>query len=72
VRGPGYYGIDTVLARRFPLTERIALQFRGEAFNLMNRTQFNNPVTAFGDPAFGRITSSYGERQIQLAVKVLF
>ncbi len=72
IRGPGYYGIDTVLARRFRLTERFALQFRAETFNLTNTPQFNNPVTAFGDPAFGRITSSYAERQMQMAIKLLF
>ena len=72
VRGPGYFGIDTLVARRFRLTERFALQFRGEAFNLTNRPQFNNPVGSFGDPAFGRITSSYGERQLQLALKLSF
>ncbi len=72
IRGPGYYGMDVLVARRFPLTERFALQFRGEAFNITNTPQFNNPVIAFGDPAFGRITSAYGERQIQLALKLLF
>jgi hypothetical protein len=72
IRGPGYYGIDTVLARRFRITERFALQLRGETFNLTNTPQFNNPISAFGDPAFGRVTSSYGERQIQLALKLLF
>jgi hypothetical protein len=72
IRGPGYYGLDLMLARRFKITERFQVQFRAESFNITNTPQFNNPVSAFGDPAFGRVTSSYGERQIQLAIKTQF
>ncbi len=34
---------DFSLAKKFALTERVNLQFRSEFFNILNRTNFNNP-----------------------------
>jgi hypothetical protein len=70
--GPGFNSVDALLAKNFRLTERVQLQLRSEFFNLLNTTQYSNPVTALGEPTFGRILTSYGERQLQLAIKVLF
>src|SRR6202000_2176258 len=39
VRAPGLWQIDPALNKRFALTERIGLNFRAEAFNLLNRAQ---------------------------------
>jgi hypothetical protein len=48
-RGPGYFTFDVRLARRFPFgaDSRRNLELTGEAFNLLNRTNFlsvNNVV----------------------------
>ncbi len=62
-RGPGYYEIDTALQKKFPLTERLNLNFRAEAFNLFNHPIYANPSGSLGsNPAtpsanFGKITS---------------
>jgi hypothetical protein len=45
LRGPGMVNADFGLQRRFPLTERIAMQFRAEAFNFTNTPHFANPGT---------------------------
>lgn len=70
--GPGLVNYDASIFRNFRLSERGRLQFRGEAFNITNTPHFNNPVGAFENPSFGHVTSAYGERRIQLAVKLEF
>ena len=58
-RGPGYYEIDTALQRDVPLTERLKLEFRAEAFNLFNHPIYGDPDSDVSDGAgeFGVITS---------------
>lgn len=43
LRGPGLFNLSTSVSRTFPITERFSFIFRGEAFNLTNTPQFNNP-----------------------------
>ncbi len=78
--GPTLYETDLALARRFSLSERFNLQFRAEAFNIFNQTNFNtpNPVVFTGategpSPTAGLITSTATtSRQIQLGLKLLW
>ena len=56
-RGPGYYEIDTALQKRFRLAERFSLNFRAEAFNLLNHPIYANPSGNFSFGGFGQITS---------------
>jgi hypothetical protein len=56
-RGPGYYEIDTALQKTIPITERVALNFRAEAFNLFNHPIYGDPDTDVSDSSFGFITS---------------
>jgi hypothetical protein len=73
VRGPGYATVDVSLLRKFQLTERLALQFEGQAFNLFNRTNFNLPERFVDEPAtFGRIFSARAPRQFQLTARITF
>ena len=61
LRGPGFSQIDISLVKgwRLPfLGERGLGQFRFEAFNLANRTNFGNPVTGITNPNFGRLTGT--------------
>lgn len=46
-RGPVLYQLDVGLAKRFPISERAALQFRWEVFNVFNRTQLGQPSGDF-------------------------
>jgi len=76
--GPGFWNLDTSLAKRFRVTERVNMQFRAEAFNVFNHPNFAspNPVVFSGNnynSSAGSITStSNTSRQIQFALKVLF
>jgi len=78
LRGPGVFQIDGSLFRHFKLTERFNLEVRAEAQNLPNSPHFNNPNTTCTDVAgkcggkFGQISSGYGERYVQLGLKLRF
>jgi hypothetical protein len=50
----------------------MSLQFRAEAFNLWNRSNFRPANGNISAATFGAITSTYPARQIQLALKLLF
>jgi hypothetical protein len=53
IPGFGLTQADLSLARKFPITEKINLQFRADAFNALNHPNFTNPPAYIGlGPAF--------------------
>jgi len=70
--GPGLASVNVSLLKDTSLREGLTLQFRCEAFNLFDRTNFDLPDIFLGSPTFGRISSAQGERRIQLGLKLLF
>ncbi len=79
LRGPGSFNIDGSLFRTFPITEKIKLQFRGEAFNLTNTPHFAAPSGNASAAGFGVITSVLGtgregidQRMIRLGLRASF
>ena len=69
---PGFY-LDFSAHKEFRVKEGQALQFRWEAFNLLNHPVWGFPNTNFSSPQFGRITSTNGSmRQMQFALKYNF
>ncbi len=56
----------------FPTLEAQNIEFRGEFLNVFNHSQFGTPDTGLGDPTFGVITTTYENRQIQVALKYIF
>lgn len=72
LRGPGYANLDFSLFKTFTITEAVKLQLRGEAFNLLNRPNFNNPIADFSNPNFGAITSASAGRVLQLGLRLAF
>ena len=70
--GPGYQNINLSLVKNTALAERAALQFRIEAFNFLNHTNFDLPVIFFGSPTFGKIQSAQSPRRVQLGLKLVF
>jgi hypothetical protein len=80
-RGPNLYQIDLSLARRIHLNERLNLELRADAFNVLNRAQYADPLGDVTVPAqFGIIQSTINTtpvgtgtpRQIQLAMRLSF
>ena len=79
VIGPGSVSWNPSLSKRTALTERLDLEFRTEAFNILNRTNFrfpaNNLFTGAGGPigSAGVITDTVSTaRQLQFALKLVF
>lgn len=69
---PGSQVINLALMKNFALHERYRLQFRGEAFNALNRTNFGNPQTTVGAANFGTINTARPARVMQFGLKLYF
>jgi hypothetical protein len=78
IRGPGRDNFDLSLKKAFAFTERFKLEFRADAFNAWNHTQFhgddNNGGIGLnvGSSNFGQVTSAFDGRQFQLGLKLSF
>jgi hypothetical protein len=72
LRGPHLNDTDFSLLKDFSFTERYRLQFRAEAFNMLNQVNFNNPNVKVSSGSFGKITSAGPSRVMQLALKFLW
>jgi hypothetical protein len=73
--GPGIDNYDMALLKSTTITESTKLQFRAEAFNVFNHTQFGGPnglVNNTGQGGFGYVTSAGDPRIMQVALKFLF
>jgi hypothetical protein len=87
--GPGVVNYDLTASKAFALKgERVKLQFRADFFNILNHTNFANPVNNESSASFGKITQTVGSatatsvgttagpfggpRQIQLALRLAF
>jgi hypothetical protein len=72
LEGPGYANVNLGLLRHIALGASARLQLRVEAFNLLNRTNFDLPDNFLGSPTFGRILSAGSPRRIQFGTRVLW
>lgn len=76
--GPGINNTDLALLKRIRFNERQYVELRLEAFNVFNHTQFlfSSNITAFEDynapSTFGRVTTAYQGRVVQLGAKIYF
>ena len=53
--GPGAWSFDLAMSKSFPITERLKLEFRAEAFNIFNHSNmyFNGFIADAGLSAAG-------------------
>lgn len=58
--GPGLLNYDVTASKDFALGERVRLQFRADFFNILNHTNFSNPVRNESSASFGKITQTVG------------
>jgi len=72
IRGPGGWVVNASLSKGFVLTGRMRLDVRLDAFNALNRVNYNNPNTNITSPDFGRLLSSQPPRTAQLGARLSF
>lgn len=83
-RGPGLTNLDMTVAKTTQIKENVKIEFRVDAFNVFNHTEFANPDTNIFSGTFGQITQTANEpardpadapggpRILQLALKLSF
>ena len=79
IEGPGFLNVDLSVAKNTRIKERVNLQFRAEAFNILNHPNFAQPNRTQNSSDFGKITATRvtrgdlgSSRQIQLGMKLTF
>jgi len=74
LRGPGRDNWNISVFKNFNLSESRGsrLELRVETFNTWNHTQFNQVDTGLGNTRFGRFTSAFDPRILQLGAKIYF
>jgi hypothetical protein len=72
-RDNAFYQTNAGLHKEFPLwSETSSLDFRAEAFNLLNNVNYTAPDSNRQNGSFGTITGFFPPRQLQLALKLNF
>ncbi len=76
VRGPGQNNVDLSIAKTFALFESLRLEFRGDAFNAFNHTQWTGVNTTYPTGStqypFGQVNGAREARIGQVGAKLVF
>lgn len=72
IAGPGQQVWNLSLFKNFTLPEKAKMQFRAEAFNVFNHTNFTNIATTLGNHNYGQVTAAGNARVLQLALRLDF
>jgi len=73
LRGPLSFDDNVSVIKYFPIHEELGLEFRAEAFNVLNKVDFGLPAASYGASGFGFINSQFNlPRNVQLSMKVHF
>ena len=73
LRGPRRTNLDLSLFKTFTVREQTRVEFRAEAFNVLNHPQFGLPNPNIGNGQAGAITSIVGNpRQLQMGIRFQF
>jgi hypothetical protein len=85
IHGPGFWNLNTAAQKQFPLTERLRLLFRVEAFNILNHPNAGSPNnclcsgSSFGTTSYANtigtpnmLYATGSSRSLQLSLKLAF
>jgi hypothetical protein len=73
INGPNYINLDAAVMKNIRIRENVRFQIRAEGFNVFNRANFFiGNTTSINSVNFGRITSTFGSRVIQVAGRLEF
>ncbi|HZL27846.1 MAG TPA: hypothetical protein VFC39_15070, partial [Acidobacteriaceae bacterium] len=78
--GPGRVNFNTSVYKSFAMTEHARFELRVESYNTFNHTEFNNIGQSFQGfnsdgssiGSFGKVTSTYDPRTLELAGRIIF
>jgi hypothetical protein len=75
--GPGFEDVDLALIKNTKVTERMNVQFRADAFDLLNHPNYGQPSGTVGSVGVIQSTrfptgDSGSSRQLQMALKLQF
>jgi hypothetical protein len=71
-KGFDYRSLDLRLSRTFPLSSRVSVETLIDAFNVLNRANYQVPNNIITSPTFGKPTAVNDPREVQLGVRMLF
>ena len=69
---PSRLNFDTGVFKSFPVHEAMSFEFRAEAFNVFNHTEWEGVDTGFTDSTFLHGDASHLGRILQFGLKFLF
>jgi hypothetical protein len=72
VTGPGQFALDAGIGRTFLWGDRLNLDWRVNATNVLNRVTYAAVNTFVGSPQFGLPTVANPMRKIQASLRVRF
>jgi hypothetical protein len=72
LRNPRVTNFDMSLIKDFAIKEATKLEFRAEAFNVFNHTEWNGVYNDLNSPAFLHPSGAHRARTMQLGLKFLF
>jgi Carboxypeptidase regulatory-like domain/TonB-dependent Receptor Plug Domain len=72
LRGPSQTAVNTSLYKTFPIADRLSMQFRVDAFNVLNKANFSQVDAGLGDGAYGQITTAHDPRIMEFAIKLVY
>jgi len=70
--GDRFVNCNLSLSKDVRWTERFSSQIRAEFFNIFNTTSFNAVDNNMSSPTFGRYTTAFDSRRVQLALRIVF
>jgi hypothetical protein len=83
LNNPRHTNFDMALFKHFAIKESLAFEFRAEAYNVFNHTEWGNIAASagsaggsgnntLGNPGFLQVSSAHNPRILQLGAKLLF
>lgn len=72
IEGPPTQRVDFTMSKNFRITETFYAQFRAEAFNIFNHTNFRALSTNITAANFGAVTTVRDPRTMQFGLKLIF
>jgi hypothetical protein len=70
--GDRFVSVSLSVSKDLRWNDRLSSQIRGEFFNLLNTTSFNTVDNNMSSPTFGRYTTAFDSRRVQLALRFVF